>query len=1608
MTRVLRIAVGLIVTALLVLAAGAAGAAELEVRFIGQQTIENQNTVAITFSVPLDGTQDVNRFITLFTENQGRMEGAWVLTEKGKVAYFSNIEADTGYEVQVRKGLRAAGGMRLKAGVTQSVRTRPAEARIAFAGRGYILPARMAEGLPVSTLNVTAADVDFFRVREKSLVRFVTTFGERSQLSYYDANEVRQFAELVYSARFDLAAPKNVLSPAVLPIRDIEALEAPGLYLAVLRPAGAYEYSNAATYFTVSDIGVHLRAYPGGLEIQTQDLNTGAALPGVRVELYDQENALIAAHTVDGEGRLGLPDLRAKTRLVLARRGAHISILPLTVPALDLSAFDLGKQPFRDPELYVFGPRDLYRPGETLIIDALLRDRDGRLVVGRAPLAGAIRQPDGREVKTFTWHGDALGAFHYEYALAADAPTGRWSAEFSLAGRAIQSYPFQVEDFMPERLKLTLGDGDPQPVRIGSQEALSLDVEGAFLYGAPAAGHRVTCRVGMTRLREAVAQLPGFAFGLVDEGVPPGFDTDELNLDEQGRGTLTAANQWGEVRSPLRIRLHASLYESGGRPISRDKIFHMWPAGELVGLRPLWAGEAPPANTLVEFEVLKATAAGERLAAKKLAVTLIREYPDYYWEFRESGGWERIVNFQNYPVATLELDIAAGQTGRIGFPVEWGPYRVEIRDPATELVTSYRFSAGWSRDGDQQGSRPDQVVLILDKPAYKPGDTARVTLKAPEAGTALVTVDADRALWRKIVPVAAGGTWIDIPISSEWDRHDLHITAMVIRPADARQKIAPKRSLGLIHLPLERSERRLAVTIAAPEKCRPNTALAVELAVEGAAAGDDLYVSLAAVDVGVLSITEFKTPDPAGYFFNRRRYAVDSYDLYQKIIEGQAGPRAQKRYGGDADLTLARGGDRPMTDVRIVSLYQEAVKTDDQGRARVEFDLPDFNGRLRLMAVAYGARHFGNAEREVTVAAPVTAEIAMPRFLAQGDTAQLALDVQNLSGRPQEMNVSLTTAAPLSLADGGPRRIQLPDKARTTLRYTVTAGEAPGLSAIDLDISGIRLPEEAQPIALRRQWRLGTRPAYPAVTRSWRRGLEPGQSLEIAPDILQNLLSATVRASLLITDTPPIDVAEHVRQLYAYPYGCLEQIISGIYPQVVLTSEDLNRLKIRGDAPEERRRKVQQGIERVLGLQKSDGGFGLWSGAGPEECWLTANVSDFLLTARDQGYEVPAEALAKAVNRLQTYLRQPGVIQVRYSEDPDHARLAVQAYSAFVLARLNQAPLGTLRTLFDNHHQKSRGSLPLVHLGLALDLQGDGPRARRALAAAETIPAPRADSYLGDYGSALRDAALNYRLLATHAAGKGRAHGWLLKLDDALRERRWLSTQERNALVLAGVQLLEGSGREWTAAVRLGQHEEHISVSGTLRRNLAYDELRGGVRIEAAGDRPVYVQLLLNGYSAAAPPAESTQLDIVRTYHTIKGETLDPRRLRTGDLVLVRLDASSTTRVSEALVVDLLPAGLELENQNLAAAFKIDNLTVAERRIENWRADLRLAHEEFRDDRYVAAVDIDIYQPAVLFYLARAVTPGTFQVPNALVEDMYRPYIRAVGEPFESITVVQP
>lgn len=1576
--------------------------------------LDGASTLVLTFSIPLDPEQDFTRTVHLVDKKNGKVDGAWELSPNLKELRLRHLEPKRELVVTIERELKALNKATFDINYEKTLTTRDIQPSVGFASRGSLLPGKVVEGLPVIALNVNNVDVNFFRVKPESLAAFVSQWEYRNSLSNWESDNLLKMADLVYTGRFDLNPARNTREKLLLPLSEIKPLQEAGVYVAVMNKAGKYEYSNAATLFTLSDIGVSAHRYQNRLDVFTQSLENGAAQQGVDVALLDEKGQTLAKATSDGKGHVQLENNK-NAALLLARKAGQTTLLDLKLPALDLAEFDIAGAPGYSKQFFMFGPRDLYRPGETVILNGLLRDSDGKMLPAQ-PVKLEVVKPDGQVIRTVVSQPDN-GLYRFTYPLDGGAPTGMWHIRANTGDNQTRMWDFHVEDFMPERMALNI-TGKKTP--ISPDEPVNFSVVGYYLYGAPANGNALQGQLFLRPLREAVSTLPGFQFGdIAEENLSRTLDEVQLNLDETGRADVSSDSQWRETHSPLQVVLQASLLESGGRPVTRRAEQAIWPADTLPGIRPQFAVKAVydyRTDTTVNqpivdedsnaaFDIVYVDAQGMKKAVSGLQVRLIRERRDYYWDWIESEGWQSRFDQKDLVEGEQTLDLQADETGKVTFPVEWGAYRLEVKAP-NDSVSSVRFWAGYSWQDNSDGSgaaRPDRVTLKLDKPAYRPGDTMKLHIAAPAAGKGYAMVESSEGpLWWQEIDVPAQGLDLSIPVDKSWNRHDLYLSTLVVRPGDKSRSATPKRAVGLLHLPLGDENRRLDLALESPAKMRPNQPLTVKIKAssKNGETPKQVNVLVSAVDSGVLNITDYVTPDPWQAFFGQKRYGADIYDIYGQVIEGQ-GRLAALRFGGDGD-ELKRGGKPPVNHVNIVAQQAQPVMLNEQGEGSVTLPIGDFNGELRVMAQAWTANDFGSNESKTIVAAPVIAELNMPRFMASGDTSRLVLDVTNLTDSPQSLNVAISASGLIELVSDQPAQVNLDPGVRTTLFIPVRAKEGFGEGELQATLSGLNVPgENIGP--QQKQWKIGVRPAFPAETVNNGVMLQPGEHWAPPADALANFSPATLQGQLLFSGKPPLNLARYIRELKAYPYGCLEQTTSGLFPSLYTNAEQLKALGIAGDTDEKRRAAIETGISRLLQMQRDNGGFALWDKNGPEEYWLTAYAMDFLVRAGEQGYSVPAEEINQGNARLLRYLQDPGMMSIRYSDNTQASKFAVQAYAALVLARQQKAPLGALREIWERRDQAASG-LPLLQLGIALKTMGDAKRSDEAVTLALSTSRNDQHQWMADYGSSLRDNALMLALLEENKLKPEVQNALLNTLSQQAFGQRWLSTQENNALFLAARSLQDLPGT-WQAQTSLA--EQPLTGDKAQTRNLNADQL-AALQVTNNGGQPLWLRLDASGYPQTAPTPASNVLQIERHILGTDGQSKSLETLRSGDLVLVWLEVKASQNVPDALVVDLLPAGLELENQNLAngsASLQDSGSEVQNLLNQMQQADIQ--HVEFRDDRFVAAVAVNEGQPVTLVYLARAVTPGTYQVPVPMVESMYVPQWRATGTS-EGLLIVKP
>lgn len=1567
---------------------------------VTEQYLHNVPALTITFSQDLPIELAADRFITL-TQGGKLVRGSWVQSNNSRRLYFTNIEPEKKYRVQIRPGLSAKSGLKLEKASDIEIKTRSVKPSFDFATKGSILPAKLTSGLPIRVVNTPELDIEFLRVKPENLKQVIQRVRSQN-LDIWDLNAIEKVTSSVYQTRYKTDAKPNANETFVLPVEDIKELQEAGLYFAVMRKPGRYDNSDyRITHFVISNIGLHVRLYENQLKVFANTLDQGQPLANLSLTLQGKKKKLTA--TTDEKGEASFAQLPKSPLLLIAQDENSIAFLDLSTAALDLSEYTIGGEKSQAIRAFIYGNRDLYRPNETVPLSIVLRDSDG-LPTQIKHLNWRIVRPDAKIFKeeTLGTKQTDLGFFQTQVHIPADAPTGTWYAEVRLGVNdktPISRYAFQVEEFLPERMSLKLEGKESVALY---KDSLTIKAQGDYLYGAPASGNKLSSRYSTKLLRHPVKEAKDFYFGATEESKQlPKSELKDIKLDQTGAGKLAIPKLPKTLKhSPITVRVLASLHEQGGRAINRSVEQAVWPAENLVGIRPLFDEHITPENQEAQFEIAHMNATGKKLAANDLHATLVRINKEYFWEYSNATGWKRNHTTHEYPLTQKVISIETGKTQKVAFPVDYGIYRLELENKNTQLKTTYNFHAGWKWSEGGKGAKPNQVQMTLDKPAYKAGDTALLTAIPPHAGDAIVTVEGDGLLWSKRLAVKAESTQIEIPVDADWARHDLYVSMLVLRPASKAKKITPNRAIGLVHLPLDRSDRKVKLSIEAPEKIRPEQKQTIKVKAPELS-GEKAVVTISAVDVGVLNITNFKTPDPFNYYFKRQRYAVNQYDAYHKVIESVEGKTLKQRFGGG---NSKQAGGQSRAEVEIAALFSGVLEFNEQGEAQVTFDIPPFDGALRLSAIAVSSKQFGRAEQDMLVSSPVVATLSSARFLANGDQTFAVVDLNNTTDTEQSVELTIEVNDALSMQPLAQTNYILQPKQRQVIRIPITASNKIGAGLVKLRLTG-------KDFVANRKVSFNVRPAYPAQTQISRWTLNnKTEQLPIDVSLLDGLIPETVQANLSLSPTPMLNVRSALDNLLRYPYGCLEQTTSTAYPYLYLESDLVEALALKPIDQKTRRERVQAAIARLAGMQLSNGNFTLWGSYGSEEYWLTPYVLNFLLDARDQGFKVPPRLLNTGLKALTTHLNE-GYRSIRsryrFADKPEHLDFASRAFAAYVLARESKASLGTLRSLYDKDASKAASHLPLIHMSVALQKMGDKRRAKEALNKALVMQRDK-KAYLGDYGSVIRDEAMTLRLLLQQGEASDAVAQRVQALSTQIYEREYFSTQEQVAIFLLSQQLFQAGQQAWAAELGLQGLVQTIRHKGIYNQRLNANDLQQAVKVKTSDT--LYAGLSVSAYPQQAPAPRSDVIDIKRKWYNLNGEPVATDKVKAGELLLTHLHIKAKQKVNDALVVDLLPAGFELENTNLTDSADLSSMMLKDinQRLGSWLGNADLKTEEFREDRYVAALSLNKDTDYHLFYLARVVSVGEFTVPPSFVEDMYRPELFGMGKSVGRINIAQP
>ncbi|PSL19107.1 alpha-2-macroglobulin family protein [Shimia abyssi] len=1476
------------------------------------------------------------------------------------------VEHGQRYAITFREGLPAASGEALIRDIELTVYVRDRNPSVAFPGRAYVLPRSSDAGLPIETVNLDGVDLTLQRVSDRNLLRAFQDSYFGKPLSYWQFEDFsRDVAETVWTGSGEVQNNLNQTMTTRLPIGEVIGDQPPGVYALTADIPGAdfYDETSTTQWFVLSDIGVTSLSGTDGLHVFVRGLKTAEARQGTKVSLLSRANRVLGTVQTDAKGyaRFDAGLTRgtdgAAPALLLFEDGEDFSFLSLTDPAFDLSDRGVeGRQPSPPVDLFVATDRGAYRAGETIYVTALARGDEVQALPG-LPLTAILTRPDGVEYARHVSTKDTSGGHVFAMPTGASVPRGSWRIEFKtdLEAAPLATAKVLVEDFLPERIdfELTLPEApldlaDPAPLSVAAR----------YLFGAPGAGLGVEGNVAL-RSRDEVDGFEGYQFGRHDErfsGVTEYFAGDETDSDGMAQVFLPLSEIDAAGR-PLLADITVRVSEGSGRPVERQLSHPVAANGPMIGIKPAFGEDVVAEGTSARFNIVSL---GPDLSHQpmKLRWTVNQVRTSYQW-YQLYGNWEWEPTTTRTRVAGGEVSMA-GSAVEVSAPVDWGRYEIVVEQVDGDYVASSTdFYAGWYAPVDASDT-PDTLELSLDKPGYRSGETAMVRIVPRYSGTALVTVMSNRLIAMQAVEVSEGENLIPLNVTDEWGA-GAYVTASVIRPSDETAGQNPARALGLSYAKIDPGAKQLAVTLEVPEQLAPRGPMTVGVNVDGVTEGEAAYVTLAAVDLGILNLTGFHSPDPSGHYFGQRRLGMEIRDIYGRLIDGMNGSLGAVRSGGDA--TSSTQFDSPPPTEELVAYFQGPVEVDANGNAQVQFDLPEFNGTVRLMAIAWSSTAVGQAEQDVIVRDPVVVTASLPRFLAPGDQSRLLLEIVHAEGPYGRMGLDVVADGVTLTAGDVPSGIELADKATARLSVPITAQDV-GDHSIRVALT---TPDGRQ---LLKTLTLPVRANDPEISSTQRIELAGGDALTLDSNLFANYRTGTGSAVISSGALARFDAPGLLQALDRYPYGCTEQVTSRAMPLLYFDTVSATLGLASRDKVEER---VNQSVERILTRQASNGAFGLWR-AESGDFWLDAYVSDFLSRAKAKGYAVPDLAFRQSMDNLRN--------RINYAPDFDEGGEDI-AYALMVLAREGAAAMGDLRYYADVKAEAFATPLAAAQLGAALAFYGDQTRADRMFRqAANKVDLMWSEApnhvWRADYGTRLRDAA-GVLALAVEAGSTAFGRNQLAQRVSA--PGRSLSTQESVWSLMAAHALIDDDS---LSALSLNG----APLDGPLLRSLERDMLVGPLELRNEGELPTDVTLTSIGVPNYQVEKGGYGYDLDRQYFTTVGAPMNPTAIRSGDRFVVVLTVKPFDNGGARLMVnDPLPAGFEIDNPNLLASGDIRAL--------DWVDPAWAEHSEFRSDRFLAAVDWRSDQPFQLAYIVRAVSPGTYHHPAAVVEDMYRPQYRA-------------
>ncbi len=1450
------------------------------------------------------------------------------------------------------------------------------------------------KNIGISISNLAAVHVKIYKVYENNLLYFL----KGNNISGYHDSEfyrLEEFADVIIDRRYETKTLPLVNDFRVLNLDLDEMNDVKGVYVVKVESVDKL-YLGDSKMVAISDIGFIAKETKEDIIVFANSLADTKALKGTKISLIGKSNQAIERMETDENGvaffkgiKKRFPD--ADVKLLTAINGKDFNYLYFNQTKIDDSYFETsGYRPDANYQAFLYSERTLYRPSEILNFNVVVRNQEWKSE-GKMPVIFELHLPNGR---TFTKQKGELspqGSFPISVKLPANAMTGMYYAKVSDAnGFLLSSMSISVEEFMPDRIKVKLKrvEKDYQTYKKENEklgDSIYIQSQALNLFGPPAANRSYEMNFSWSKKSFSSEKYKDFDFNLDGRSnrYEYGNKTYEGETDNEGKilKSFYIGKEYQNI-GKLQATATTTVFDETGRSVSRGVQFDIFTQNAFIGVKniPQYIGTNEPLN--FNFIALSPDETPTNATAK---VEIIRNRWQTILEKNYQNKLEYISRNKEEVIQAIEINIA--QMSNFSFiPLQAGSYTMRARIPNSDYYVEksfYVYKNGFSESTAFQINKDGKIDIKLDKEKYNLGETAKVLFTTPFDGKMLVTLERENVQQYFYLEVKNKAISYELPLK---DAHlpNVYITAVLFK-AVSEGDVPLTVAHGFKSIKVENPDSKLTLNIESVDKSESKTQQNIK--VKTNRLESDIEVTLAVVDEGILQINNYKTPDIHSFFYQKRALLVDMYDLYPKIFpEISVNNRATGGDGSDGAGGL-RGNPMVNKRVKLVSFWSGVLKTNAQGEVNYTLNIPQFSGSLRVMAVAYKDGKFGNAEKNITVADPIVISTGLPRFLSPNDQVTVPIMIMNTTQNEVSASIQIETSDNL-IIKGETSQIQIIKSNQEIMpKYEITAKPV-------IDSAKVKITVRAAGRVFSEELFINIRPTSGLVKTAGSGVLKEGTMIDI--NFKTDLFAHTTKTKMSIGRSPLIEFSDNLDYLIEYPHGCLEQIISSAFPQLYVqdlmkaTRPNLQNGQI---YEAEIRANIQEALAKIQNLQLYSGGFAYWSGQYEAQNFASIYATQFMLEAKKAGFAINPNTLEQALDFLHNLVNNYSLNRATsYSfaaNEENNAIFKSQTfihkhipYALYVLTLAQETEADVMNILKENKKYLTIDSRYL--LATSYLLTGEQNVYRELLPNAfEGQFVERAMS--GSFESAIRDEALALNALIEADPTNPQIPVISQHLIEKLGKNKGnLNTQE-NAMALLALGKLVKNNQD--ATIESIVNSPKIGTKTSQNGNLFLDNFFGEkINVSVKGSGKLYYSWSMQGLSASTDNKVKEVdkfLKVRRTFYDQEGNVIRDNTFKQNDLVVVKVSISTESflgRMNNLVITDMLPAGLEIENPRLTV-----NKAVP------W---IRNRHEpdhiDVRDDRISYYFNLN-KETKYFYYLARAVSVGTFQLGTVSADAMYNP-----------------